>query len=64
MESLCVSNASDASNSSWAEMESYVIASASIYPLILASKQMLILRYLTPMGEYQEVNKQNISLMI
>lgn len=48
---------SECSNSSWAEMESYVIASSSIYPLTLAAKQVLILRYLTPMGEYQEVNQ-------
>lgn len=47
---------SECSNSSWAEMESYVIASSSIYPLTLAAKQCLILRYLTPMGEYQEVS--------
>ncbi|XP_058802431.1 protein mahjong isoform X2 [Phymastichus coffea] len=42
------------SNSSWAEMESNVIGIIQIYPLTLATKQMLILRYLTPMGEYQE----------
>lgn len=42
------------SNSSWAEMESYVIGSVKLYPLTLATSQMLILRYLTPMGEYQE----------
>jgi len=42
------------SNSSWAEMESYVIGSVQMYPPTLATQQMLILRYLTPMGEYQE----------
>ncbi|XP_070530641.1 protein mahjong isoform X2 [Cardiocondyla obscurior] len=42
------------SNSSWAEMESYVIGSVQMYPPTLATRQMLILRYLTPMGEYQE----------
>uniref|UniRef100_A0ABD2WU61 LisH domain-containing protein n=1 Tax=Trichogramma kaykai TaxID=54128 RepID=A0ABD2WU61_9HYME len=42
------------SNSSWAEMESYVIGSIQVYPASLATMQMLILRYLTPMGEYQE----------
>ncbi|XP_014210788.1 protein mahjong [Copidosoma floridanum] len=42
------------SNSSWAEMESYVIGNIQIYPPTLATRQMLILRYLTPMGEYQE----------
>ncbi|XP_077295006.1 lisH and WD40 domain-containing protein mahjong [Arctopsyche grandis] len=42
------------SNSSWAEMESYVIGNIQIYPPTDATRQMLILRYLTPMGEYQE----------
>ncbi|XP_069696548.1 DDB1- and CUL4-associated factor 1 isoform X2 [Periplaneta americana] len=45
---------SECSNSSWAEMESYVIGNIQIYPPTLATRQMLILRYLTPMGEYQE----------
>lgn len=42
------------SNSSWAEMESYVIGNVQMHPPTLATRQMLILRYLTPMGEYQE----------
>ncbi|XP_044588564.1 protein mahjong isoform X2 [Cotesia glomerata] len=42
------------SNSSWAEMESYVIGNIQMYPPTLATQQMLIFRYLTPMGEYQE----------
>ncbi|XP_028050580.1 DDB1- and CUL4-associated factor 1 [Monomorium pharaonis] len=42
------------SNSSWAEMESYVIGNVQMYPPTIATRQMLILRYLTPMGEYQE----------
>jgi len=42
------------SNSSWAEMESYVIGNVQMHPPTLATQQMLILRYLTPMGEYQE----------
>ncbi|PNF26674.1 DDB1- and CUL4-associated factor 1 [Cryptotermes secundus] len=45
---------SECSNSSWAEMESYVIGNIQIYPPTLATRQVLILRYLTPMGEYQE----------
>lgn len=49
---------SECSNSSWAEMESYVIGNIQIYPPTLATRQVLILRYLTPMGEYQEVNTQ------
>lgn len=51
---LITSTASECSNSSWAEMESFVIANVSIHPLTLATRQMLTLRYLTPMGEYQE----------
>ncbi|CAG4959101.1 unnamed protein product [Colias eurytheme] len=42
------------SNSSWVEMETYVIGNIQIHPPTDATKQMLILRYLTPMGEYQE----------
>lgn len=48
-------NVSDCSNSSWAEMETYVIGNVQMHPLTLATKQMFILKYLTPMGEYQEV---------
>ncbi|XP_034255066.1 DDB1- and CUL4-associated factor 1 isoform X2 [Thrips palmi] len=48
------SNISECSNSSWAEMENYVIGSIQMYPLNIATQQMFILRYLTPMGEYQE----------
>ncbi|XP_075989036.1 lisH and WD40 domain-containing protein mahjong [Anticarsia gemmatalis] len=42
------------SNSSWAEMETHIIGNIQIHPPTDATKQMLILRYLTPMGEYQE----------
>lgn len=48
------SNLSECSNSSWAEMENNVIGSIQMYPLTIATQQMFILRYLTPMGEYQE----------
>ncbi|KAK4878446.1 hypothetical protein RN001_010952 [Aquatica leii] len=44
----------ESSNSSWAELESYMIGNLQLYPPTLATKQILILRYLTPMGEYQE----------
>ncbi|GBP38183.1 Protein mahjong [Eumeta japonica] len=44
----------NSSNSSWAEMETYVIGNIQIHPPTDATRQMLILRYLTPMGEYQE----------
>lgn len=45
---------SETSNSSWAELESFMIGSIQIFPPTLATRQILILRYLTPMGEYQE----------
>lgn len=47
-------NTSDCSNSSWAEMETYVIGNVQMHPLTLATRQLFILKYLTPMGEYQE----------
>lgn len=56
---------SDFSNSSWVEMENLIISSVQIYPPTLATKQMFILKYLTLMGEYQEVVNQylmNVSL--
>ena len=46
----------DASNSSWAEMEPYVIGSYSLkHPLSITMKSRLILQYLGTMGDYQEV---------
>lgn len=45
----------ECSSSSWVEMESNIIGTMKIYPLTPASKQVLSLRYLTPLGEYQEV---------
>nr|KAG5696452.1 hypothetical protein BaRGS_020989 [Batillaria attramentaria] len=46
----------DCSNSSWAEMEPYVIGSYSLQPpLTVTMKQRLILQYLAPMGDYQEL---------
>ncbi|KAF5284193.1 hypothetical protein FQR65_LT00193 [Abscondita terminalis] len=45
----------ESSNSSWAELESYMIGNLQMYPLTLVTKQILILQYVTPMGEYQEV---------
>ncbi|KAB0791614.1 hypothetical protein PPYR_03414 [Photinus pyralis] len=44
----------ESSNSSWAELESYMIGNLQLHPPTLATKRILILRYLTPMGEYQE----------
>uniref|UniRef100_T1J9J0 DDB1- and CUL4-associated factor 1 n=1 Tax=Strigamia maritima TaxID=126957 RepID=T1J9J0_STRMM len=43
------------SNSSWAEMEPLVIGSFQMYPLNKKMRLRLILQYLTPMGEYQEL---------
>lgn len=45
---------SDVSNSSWAELESYMIGSVQMHPLTPVTQQILLLRFLTPMGEYQE----------
>nr|XP_022300005.1 DDB1- and CUL4-associated factor 1-like isoform X2 [Crassostrea virginica] len=45
----------ECSNSSWAEMKCYVIGTYSLMPLNLAMKQRVILQYLTPMAEYQEL---------
>lgn len=50
----CAFNTSDCSNSSWAEMETYLIGNIQMHPLTLATRQLFILKYLTPMGEYQE----------
>ena len=36
-------------------MKCYVIGTYSLMPLNLAMKQRVILQYLTPMAEYQEV---------
>lgn len=44
----------ETSNSSWAELESFMIGSVQIFPPTIATRQILILRYLTPIGEYQE----------
>ncbi|XP_059475343.1 protein mahjong [Neocloeon triangulifer] len=44
----------ECSNSSWAEMETFVIGSFQMHPPNLVTKQILILRYLTPVGEYME----------
>ncbi|KAJ7316707.1 hypothetical protein JRQ81_002869 [Phrynocephalus forsythii] len=44
------------SNSSWSEMSPWVIGTNySLYPLTPAIEQRLILQYLTPLGEYQEL---------
>nr|XP_014341962.1 PREDICTED: protein VPRBP isoform X2 [Latimeria chalumnae] len=47
---------SELSNSSWSEMSPWVIGTNyTLYPLTPAIEQRLILQYLTPLGEYQEV---------
>ncbi|CAG0880840.1 unnamed protein product [Darwinula stevensoni] len=45
----------DCSNSSWAEMEPHIFGTYSIHPLSLSTKQQMILKYLTPLGEYHEM---------
>lgn len=45
------------SNSSWSEMSPWVIGNNyHLYPLTAGIEQRLILQYLTPLGEYQEVS--------
>ena len=46
----------ECSNSSWADLEPLVIGSYSLHPLTPSMQQRLILQYLTPLGEYQEVS--------
>ena len=48
--------AMETSNFSWAELESYVIGNVQIFPLTTYTRQILILRYLTRMGAYQDVS--------
>ena len=43
------------SNNSWLEQQPYVIGSYSMHPLTTSMKQRLILQYLTPLAEYQEL---------
>jgi HIV-1 Vpr-binding protein len=49
----------EGSNSCWAEMEPFVIGTYQMYPLTVEMQQRLILHYLQPMGEYQEVSHYN-----
>uniref|UniRef100_A0A8C5G0E0 DDB1- and CUL4-associated factor 1 n=1 Tax=Gouania willdenowi TaxID=441366 RepID=A0A8C5G0E0_GOUWI len=49
-------NFSELSNSSWSEMSPWVIGNNyHLYPLTPEIEQRLILQYLTPLGEYQEL---------
>lgn len=49
-------NFSELSNSSWSEMSPWVIGNTyHLYPLTPEIEQRLILQYLTPLGEYQEL---------
>uniref|UniRef100_A0AAZ3RXQ2 DDB1- and CUL4-associated factor 1 n=1 Tax=Oncorhynchus tshawytscha TaxID=74940 RepID=A0AAZ3RXQ2_ONCTS len=58
-ETTCSSSCSrpaDQSNSSWSEISSWVIGgNYRLYPLTPAIEQRLILQYLTPLGDYQEL---------
>ncbi|XP_078517401.1 DDB1- and CUL4-associated factor 1 isoform X1 [Lissotriton helveticus] len=47
---------SELSNSSWSELSLWVIGTNySLYPLTSSIEQRLLLQYLTPLGEYQEL---------
>ncbi|CAG2115601.1 unnamed protein product, partial [Medioppia subpectinata] len=46
---------SECSNSSWAEVEPYMIGFSKVHPLTEEMKQRFVLQYLTPMGDYQEM---------
>lgn len=49
-------NFNELSNSSWSDMSPWVIGNNyHLYPLTPEIEQRLILQYLTPLGEYQEV---------
>lgn len=49
-------NFSELSNSSWSEMSPWVVGNNyHLYPLTPEIEQRLILQYLTPLGEYQEL---------
>ncbi|RWS31137.1 protein VPRBP-like isoform X3 [Leptotrombidium deliense] len=45
----------ECSNSSWAEVEPYMIGSHQMYPLTPEMQQRFIIQYLIPMGDYQEL---------
>ncbi|XP_037788509.1 LOW QUALITY PROTEIN: DDB1- and CUL4-associated factor 1-like [Penaeus monodon] len=45
---------SDCSNSSWAEMSSYIVGTYQMFPMTRDTQQIFILKYLRPIGEYQE----------
>lgn len=58
-------NFSELSNSSWSEMSPWVIGNNyHLYPLTPEIEQRLILQYLTPLGEYQEVCQHFIQDML
>ncbi|XP_043216878.1 DDB1- and CUL4-associated factor 1-like isoform X3 [Amphibalanus amphitrite] len=42
------------SNSSWAELRPQLIGTFQMHPVTSSTRQILLLRYLTPLGEYQE----------
>ena len=42
-------------STAWEEQKPYIISTYNMHPLSLIMKQRLILQYLTPMGEYQEL---------
>ncbi|XP_042233181.1 DDB1- and CUL4-associated factor 1-like isoform X2 [Homarus americanus] len=45
---------SDCSNSSWAELSSYIVGTYQMFPMTRDTQQIFVLKYLRPIGEYQE----------
>ncbi|XP_037077224.1 DDB1- and CUL4-associated factor 1-like [Pollicipes pollicipes] len=66
----CTAGASqpENSNSSWAELRPQLIGTFQMHPMTAATRQILLLRYLTPLGEYQEwlghVFEQNMMALV
>ncbi|ODN04546.1 Protein mahjong [Orchesella cincta] len=52
--SLLIDDCSSTS-SSWAEMEPNIIGQWQVFPVNLVTRQIFTLRYVTPLGEYQEM---------
>ena len=49
----CLRPSKESSNSSWAEMELNIIGHFEIFPISTQTKQIFIMRLLTPLAEYQ-----------
>ncbi len=58
---LCLRSVGDCSNSSWADLEPFIIGHFRMHPLNADMKQRLIVKYLTPMAEYQDVSGTRVA---